>query len=122
MWCAIANTEHGKCPGKAKEGTCWFSYGGKEYQTNDFKLVKSRKYSTECKGKPQAKQDDGTDLWCAVANTPHGHIPGKAHGDTCWYPYGGKEYTTHDFKWVVSKKNLEANDDNTSSSSSSDSD
>jgi len=45
LWCAIANTEHGKCPGKAKDGTCWFSYGGKEYHTKDFKLVKSRKYS-----------------------------------------------------------------------------
>jgi len=29
------------------------------------------------------------DLWCAIALTEHGKIPGKAKGDFCWYGYYG---------------------------------
>jgi len=41
LWCAVANTEWGKIPGKAKEGTCWFPYGGEEKTTTDFQYVLS---------------------------------------------------------------------------------
>lgn len=47
--------------------------------------------------------DDNGDSWCAVAqNTQWGTIPGKAKDGTCWYSYGGVEYTTKDFKYVLS--------------------
>ena len=50
---------------------------------------------------PQGYQNDGVGhLWCAVARTPWGRIPGKAQGDTCWYPYGGQEHTTGDFYYI----------------------
>ena len=40
--------------------------------------------------KPQGHQNDGTGpLWCAIANTEWGKIPGKANHDTCWFAYGG---------------------------------
>ena len=105
LWCAIAETEHGKIPGKAKGDTCWFSYGGYEHSTKNFRVIRSHKESSECHGKSQGCQNDATgDLWCAVANTPHGKIPGKAKGDTCWYPYGGKEHHTHDFKFICKQK------------------
>ena len=45
-------------------------------------------------------QNDGAgDLWCAVAHTEWGHIPGKAKGGDCWFPYGGKEHSTRDFHY-----------------------
>ena len=54
-------------------------------------------------GQPaQGRQIDGHgDLWCAVAETTHGKIPGKAKGDTCWYPHQGQEVLTKDFSFVV---------------------
>jgi hypothetical protein len=45
-------------------------------------------------------QTDFGDIWCAVALTEHGNIPGKASGNTCWYPYGGKEHSTNHFKFI----------------------
>jgi len=51
---------------------------------------------------PAGFQNDGAgQVWCAVAHTPQGNIPGKAIGNTCWYPYGGREISTSDFSWVV---------------------
>ncbi len=52
-------------------------------------------------------QTDGTGaLWCAVANTEWGSIPGKANDDSCWYPYGGEEHLTSDFQMVTSDNPL----------------
>ena len=48
-----------------------------------------------------ARQHNEGDHWTAVAHTPQGDIPGKSVGNTCWYPYGGKENTTANFSWVV---------------------
>jgi hypothetical protein len=53
--------------------------------------------------KPHGHQTDATgDLWCAIAFTEHGKIPGKAKGDTCWYGYGGYEHHTKNFKVIRS--------------------
>eukprot|EP00929_Paragymnodinium_shiwhaense_P050689 TRINITY_DN25530_c0_g1_i1.p1 TRINITY_DN25530_c0_g1~~TRINITY_DN25530_c0_g1_i1.p1 ORF type:complete len:225 (-),score=10.92 TRINITY_DN25530_c0_g1_i1:124-798(-) len=104
LWCAVARTSHGRIPGKTKNGVCWYSYGGKEYTTANFDVVgvsnltKNRPATTTGHG----FQGDGAgELWCAVAETQHGKIPGKAKGGTCWYPYGGKEYSTPCFKYCA---------------------
>ena len=55
--------------------------------------------------RPQGFQNDGAGrLWCAIAHTEHGRIPGKAKGNDCWYPYGGKEHHTHDFTFVRNQR------------------
>ena len=49
-----------------------------------------------------AFQEDGTRyLYAAIAGTKWGNIPGKAKDSTCWYSYGGREYSTSDFYWLV---------------------
>jgi hypothetical protein len=40
------------------------------------------------------------DYWCAIANTENGTIPGKSSNGKCWYPYGGQEIESTDFKIV----------------------
>jgi len=104
LWCAIAHTDKGNVPGKAKGNECWWPWGGKENKTHDFSwvvgpymLVKTHTPTWPAQG----HQHDSGPYWCAVANTPHGKIPGKAKGDKCWYPYGDKEHETHDFEYVM---------------------
>ena len=48
--------------------------------------------------RPQGYQGDTGSYWCAMARVREGKIPGKAHGDTCWYSYAGKEHYTKDFE------------------------
>jgi hypothetical protein len=40
------------------------------------------------------------DYWCAIANTDNGTVPGKFSNGKCWYPYGGREIESTDFKVV----------------------
>ena len=103
MWCAVANTKWGKIPGKASKGLCYFPYGGKEHSTEDFVKIRRTKFSkTNVGTTSQGNQTDGHgNLWCAVANTPHGKIPGKASKGTCWYSYNGGEHLTQDFEYVL---------------------
>ncbi len=42
-YCAVANTEWGKIPGKAKDGTCWFCQGEEAKTTTDFQYVGLKK-------------------------------------------------------------------------------
>jgi len=101
LWCAVANTEHGKIPGKAKDGTCWYPYGGEEHETSDFDYVRVRRLSKHPRCDAQGDQHDGAgELWCAVAKSEHGKIPGKAKDGECWYPYGGEEHSTSNFKYA----------------------
>merc|ERR1711904_177747 len=114
MGCAIAKTSHGKIPGKANEdGTCWYSYGGKEHNADKFKYVSwdwdaesssSSSDSDKEEIAPGFQTDGAGYLWCAVANTDWGRIPGKAKDGECWYPYGGREHTTRDFEYVRVRK------------------
>lgn len=112
LFLAVANTKWGTIPGKAKDGTCWYPYGGKEYYTSDFSwpcaafemytLYENDGYGPPVYGLKVGFQGDGTgDLYAAVAITDHGQIPGKAKDNTCWYSYGGKEHYTSKFYWVV---------------------
>jgi hypothetical protein len=45
-------------------------------------------------------------LFFAIANTEWGRIPGKVHKNqnVCYYAYGGRGYSTHDFDIVVSEE------------------
>lgn len=99
-WCAIANTEYGPIPGKARGDTCWYPYGGEEHETDDFEIIKQGGLSEEPRGDPHAEQEDGAKIWCAVAQTEHGRIPCKANEDGCWYPYGGEELESDNFRFV----------------------
>ena len=107
LWCAIAETPHGRIPGKAKGYECWYPYGGKEHHTKNFTIVIDQRRRPKILNHkvhpPQGKQNDGTgDFWCAVAYTEHGRIPGKANAKgQCWYPYGGKEHMTENFRYIV---------------------
>lgn len=110
IYSAVAKTRWGTIPGKAKGKTCWFPYGGKEYTTENFVWLTSMrpvkmkrneghppKVAIQC-----AFQEDGAGyLYAAIAETKWGEIPGKAKDSTCWYPYGGREYYTSDFYWLV---------------------
>lgn len=118
LWCAIANTEHGRIPGKAQGDTCWYPYAGGEHTTKDFEIVPIGSKSKKIKCEPQGQQNDGGgDLWCAIAKTEWGKIPGKANANgECWFPYGGEEHTTTRFKYAIT----DWEDDSSSSSSDSD--
>lgn len=110
LWVAVANTEWGTIPGKAKDGNCWYSYGGEEHITQDFVWVTSdcpvKLVKNEGIVPPLAVvcgyQDNHGYLYPAIADDDTiGRVPGKASGNTCWYPYGGKELATNDFYWIV---------------------
>jgi len=108
LWSVVAHTEHGDIPGKGKGNECWYPYGGRENSTNNFSWVVAIGWRLERgnappqNGFPVGFQNDGAGtLWAAVAHTNHGDIPGKAKGNECWYPYGGREETTNNFSWLV---------------------
>lgn len=91
MWCALALTKHGKIPGKAQPGKgCWYSYAGFEYLTQEF-LVLSKLAAQGC-------ENGKEELWCGVATSRWGKIPGKiTKQNVCVYSYGGCQYETSDF-------------------------
>ena len=39
VYAAVAESQWGKIPGKAKDDTCWYSYWGNEYETKNFSWV-----------------------------------------------------------------------------------
>jgi len=110
--CALAHTPYGDIPGKAKDGTCWYPYGGKEHTTTTFSwlVLPGGSHLDQAHGNfipqkaiPGGQQTEGGGThYFAVAVTPHGNIPGKAKVGTCWYSYGGKEHTSSNFLWVCS--------------------
>jgi len=117
VWTAVAHTNHGDIPGKAIGNNCWYSYGGKEESTNNFSYLTMRNWKLvrNTGSPPQGAiaagfQNDGAGtVWAAIAHTNHGEIPGKAIGNNCWYPYGGKEESTNNFSWIVSGYDLVRN-------------
>jgi hypothetical protein len=109
LYTAVAHTNHGDIPGKAKGNTCWYPYGGKEVSTSDFSWVSVPRWTLVRANSPPVnalkigRQNDGSgDLYAGVAETPQGNIPGKAKGNECWYPYGSAEHTTNKFFYVCS--------------------
>jgi len=107
LFCAVAHTPNGNIPGKAKDGNCWYPYGGSERSTTDFSWVVAPGARQVQGPRPPGAlavghQNDGAGtLYSAIAITPHGNIPGKAKDGNCWYPYGGKEHSTTNFFWVT---------------------
>jgi len=110
---AIAHTDKGQVPGKARGNTCWYGYGGKEYTASVFFWVVAKDKGSlklvpdDANGPPPRalklglQIDRGERYYCAVAMSDHGQIPGKAKGCGCWYSYDGKEMYTKHFSWVV---------------------
>ncbi len=110
LWTAVANTQHGLVGGKAKGDTCWYSYDGREHTTKDFswltapegRVVTVRNMGSTPPGAVCfGLQSDNKEYYAALAKCHQGLIPGKARGNTCWYPHGGKEHITSDFFWLV---------------------
>eukprot|EP01123_Difflugia_compressa_P015944 TRINITY_DN935_c0_g1_i1.p1 TRINITY_DN935_c0_g1~~TRINITY_DN935_c0_g1_i1.p1 ORF type:complete len:393 (+),score=76.36 TRINITY_DN935_c0_g1_i1:38-1216(+) len=67
-----------------------------------FKLVPLSQSPSPPPGTVEGYQNDGQGtVYCVVANTTHGTVPGKGKGRNCYYPYGGREHATSDFSWVV---------------------
>jgi len=115
LWCVVAHTNQGDIPGKGKDDTCWYPYGGKEESTKNFSWVVVA-HGWELvngdappqNGLPVGYQNDGAGtLWAAVAHTSYGNIPGKAKDNSCWYSYDGKEEISNDFSWVVVSGSLD---------------
>ena len=117
LYVAVAKTEHGEVPGKAKNGTCWYPFGGKEHRTTEFSWV-IRACSHALEEIPTdvpmvdvmtaGFQNDKDGYLCiALANTTWGSIPGRATEKTCWFAHGGNEKNTTDFKWLRCRKSLQ---------------
>eukprot|EP01126_Amoeba_proteus_P063975 TRINITY_DN8895_c0_g1_i3.p1 TRINITY_DN8895_c0_g1~~TRINITY_DN8895_c0_g1_i3.p1 ORF type:complete len:271 (+),score=34.15 TRINITY_DN8895_c0_g1_i3:97-909(+) len=107
LYAVIAHTQWGDIPAKAKPGTAWFPYGGREHTTSDFSWITQTFSLLHISSNPQpphtvprVHQHDAGQVLVAIAHGPHGDIPGKAQGNTCWYPYGGGEHMTNNFSWV----------------------
>ena len=103
-FCAVAQTRWGTIPGKEKSGECWYPYGGKEYRIDNGFSVFKEGVCVSSRNEdiiPLGFQSDGVgELWCALAETRFGRVPGKANASSCWYSYGGREYSTSQF-WFV---------------------
>jgi len=106
LWSAVCHTRFGDIPGKSDGSHAWYAYSGREEKTSEFSYVtvKAWRLQKADDAPPQAlavgKQNDVGQIYAAVANTPSGKIPGKAKGNTCWYPLGAKENTTSDFEYI----------------------
>ena len=107
LYSAVALSRWGAIPGKAMGNTCWFSYEGEEYHTENFVWLTSMRQlqMKENKGsRPKLAvlcARNGTAWYAAIAKTSWGNIPGKAKDSTCIYSYNGKEYSTDEFCWLV---------------------
>ena len=98
--------------GKANTQVCWYSYGGKEYETKDFSWIVSDGISQLLNNngkfnppdtaiKIAVAHDGNGPYYSIIAKTQWGLVPGKANRRQAWFPYGGKEYTTLNFDWIV---------------------
>ena len=98
--------------GKANKQVCWYSYGGKEYDTKDFCWIvsdgNSRLLNNNGKFNPPdnaikiaVTHDGNGPYFSIIARTQWGLVPGKANRRQAWFPYGGKEHLTLNFDWIV---------------------
>jgi len=111
FYSAVAHSQWGNIPGKAKGNTCMFPYGGTEHSTSDFSWVvgsHSLEHVRDTGGnappagvKSGHQNDHNGDQWTAIAHTKTGDIPGKAKGPVCYYSWGGKEVETRDFSYLT---------------------
>lgn len=108
LYSAVAISERwGAVPGNANGNTCWYSYEGKEYHTEKFVWLTSKRRLQRKKNEGSPPKSavlcatNGTAWFAAVALTSWGNISGKAKDSTCFYSYDGKEYSTTDFYWLV---------------------
>lgn len=103
----VANTQFGLLPGKVEAGEkisdeCYFTRDGFEMKCSDFSLVKSGNLSKVPDDKPQGIDVDGTEYWCAVAETEKGNICGRATKDgKCYYAIGDEVHEAKNFMYVL---------------------
>ena len=114
----VHSARHGDVPGKGRRfNQGWYSFGGREYYDTHMSNVRwlvttssdkkfalqrhSRGSSVPANAIACGSPDDSGVFYAAVGYGQHGSVPGKARDDTCWYPWGGKEFATDDFSWVV---------------------
>ncbi len=91
LWCAIAKTEWGTIPGWARPGesTCYFEYYGPQSSTN-FTLVQGVIITDDASEIEPLGMENGEAVYCGVATSPSGCIPGKARvGGWCQYAHHG---------------------------------
>ena len=119
----INSSRHGDVPGKGQEfSKAWYSFGGREFMEKNMTNVKWLTSSTDepltlrrnngsgapANAIPCGHQRDSGTYYAAIAQCSHGLVPGKAKGNACWYPWGGKEHTTSDYSWVVVSPSIRA--------------
>lgn len=112
MKCCIIKCHLGRIPGKMKGfKQAWYTYGGQEYSVenpNEIEEVRGTLLpppgvvaTTSLRPTFAPGQDPQGRLWCAIADTQWGQIPGKVdENGTCYYPYGGQEHVAHSFRYV----------------------
>ena len=89
--CALANTEWGKIPGYVRdsESTCFFEYCGAR-STADFTLVKGAVLTDDANDVLPLGDADGDEVYCAVAQTTNGSIPGMVRNGQFSYVFEGE--------------------------------
>ena len=114
----ITHSENGNIPGRCMFRRSWYTFGG-EKTSSDFDPIRG---SNSCpirlvlnvgsglappgtiagtqKNQPQP-------IYAAIASTEWGPIPGKAMGNTCWFAYIDKEYSTSRFFWITRVQGME---------------
>jgi hypothetical protein len=107
IFAAVAHSQHGNVPGKARGNECWYPYGGAEHRCSNFSYVivhhphMVRQPTPPINAIPSGHQTDSGTVYTIIAHTQWGDIPGKAVSNgNGWFCHGGKEHTTLNFSWV----------------------
>jgi hypothetical protein len=89
LWSALANTEWGKIPGYVRDNMCYFEYCGPR-STNDYTVVKGAVLTDDANEVLPLGDENGEEIFCAVAQTSNATIPGKARIGYVGYVYDGQ--------------------------------
>ena len=96
MWAAVAHTDIGNVPGKARDGKCWYPYAGFEYETTKFSYLGTRP--------PHGYTKELGNLWACLCENNRGWIPGYVDSKgTAYYECYGAQ-TTKSFKLLKGHK------------------
>lgn len=122
----ISKTDRGTIPGKASTNLNlgWYGYNGREHYQRQcgyfwltaplgckFALERSEQIpiATVKSGTETSSDGSRRDLYSGVAHTSYGDIPAKVTDSCqCYYTYGGIEYQTDNFSWIIVQKTVTA--------------